>query len=220
MNQKMFKCTMVVALLIGFTGCATYPPPTIIGDKTTNFKYQYSLDIPPGWDAYTKLPKDLKSQMAQVGTDKLSLALVNKKSKSMILFINEKNYSNFDKVIERPDSEWEEIGEKFIKEMENEAEIKSLKSDMKIENLDATYTNYKSKPESFKSKPWLVVEADLSFTMANSTVGYTWFVYPCHKRNFCQNMVVFITETDKYAANRPALNEVLESLTMHDVDNN
>lgn len=218
MNQHMFKCAVFVFLLIGFTGCATYPPPTIVGDKATNFKYQCSVDVPPGWDAYTKLPKDLKSQMSQIGTDKLSLALVNKKSQGMILFINEKNFSNFDKVLERPDSDWKEIGDKFLKEMENEAEIESIKSDMKIENLHANYNNYKSRPESFKSQSWLEVEADLSFTMVNSTVVYAWFVYPCHKRHFCQNMVVSISETDKYATIRPALDEVLESLMMHDVD--
>ncbi len=217
MRQMLFKSAVVVAFLVGFTGCATYPPPIIQSNKATNFKYQYSVSIPHGWNAYTELPKDLKGQMPSEGRKMVSLALVNKKSKGMILFMNNKEYASFDRILERSDSHWQEAANNLRTSMENGAEIGRYESDIKVQNLAATYDNYKSNPQSFKSKPWLEVEADVSFTMGDSTIGYDWFIHPCHKTNSCYTIVLSLSETDKYEANRPALNEVLESLTMHDI---
>lgn len=220
MNKELVKFAMVVALLIGFTGCATYPPPIIHSDKATNFKYQYSVKIPQGWNAYTELPKDLKGQISSEGRKMVSLALVNKKAKGMILLMNNKEYTSFDKVLEKPNSHWQKAANDLKASMESGAEIGSYQSDIKVENLAATYDNYKSNPQSFKSKAWLEVEADVTFTMGDSTIGYDWFIHPCHKTNSCYTIVVSLSETDKYEANRPALKEVLQSLMMHDIDNN
>ncbi|MCB2171002.1 MAG: hypothetical protein KQI78_25370 [Deltaproteobacteria bacterium] len=220
MNKQHFKFMVVVALLIGLTGCATYPPPIIHSDKATNFKYQYSVNIPRGWDAYTKLPKDIKSQMSSQARKMVSLALVNKEPKGMILFMNDKEYTSFDKALERSNSYWQEAANNLKSTMESEAEIVRYQSDIKVENLAATYDRYKTSPKSFKSKPWLEVEADAIFTMGDTTIRYDWFLHPCHKTNSCYTIVVSMSEKDKYEATRKALNEVLESLTMHDLDNN
>ena len=220
MKKQLFDSFMVVVFLMGFTGCATYPPPIIHSDKATNFKYQYSVNIPQGWEAYTKLPKDLKSQLSPQARKMVSLALVNKESKGLIFVMNEKEYASFDNVLERPGSDWQEAADNLKSTMEGEAEISSYQSDIKVDNLAGTHANYKANPQSFKSKPWLEVEADATYTMGDTTIAYDWFIHPCHKTSSCYTIVVSMSDTERYDANRPAINEVLESLTMHDADTN
>ena len=82
-------------LLITFIGCATYPPPIILPDKVTNFKYQYSVDIPEGWDVYGEMPKDFKSLIPSSSIKYLSLIMVNKSTKGAIIFGNDKHYRSF-----------------------------------------------------------------------------------------------------------------------------
>lgn len=220
MGIQFIRSTVFFTLLLGLVGCATYPPSIILPDKATNFKYQYSVNVPKGWDVYEKMPKDIQNQLPSSAKNYLTLAMVNKDSKGIIVLLNRKDSANFDQVLDRPNSEWQEIASMMKTNMEKEADVSEYKNVIKIENLAVTYDNYKSNPRTFKSKAWLEIEADLSFTMVDNTVGYDWFIYPCHKRNFCQTMVLTLSEKEKYETNRPALNQVLESLTMHDIDNN
>lgn len=63
MGKQIFKCVVVIVLIIGVVGCASYPPPIILPNKATNFEYQYSVDIPQGWDASEKIPNGLEHSM-------------------------------------------------------------------------------------------------------------------------------------------------------------
>lgn len=90
MGKQIFKCVFAVAFILGLVGCATSPPPIILPDKATNFKYQYSVDIPQGWVPSEKFPKGIDSNIPQSSKKMATLVMVNKDSKGVIVIANEK----------------------------------------------------------------------------------------------------------------------------------
>lgn len=219
MGRQVLKRAVAVALILGLFGCASYPPPIILPDKATNFTYQYSVDIPGGWDAYEKFPKDIDFYMPQSFKKLVTLVLVNKDSKGIIVIANEKTGNSFQEVLDTPDSKWHEIPPMMEKEIRKNSDVSRYDSKVKIENLAVTHRNYMANNRSFKSKELFQIEVDLDLTMDDSTIGFDWFVYPCHRRNFCQTIVMLASEKDKIENNRPAFDSVVQSLTMHDIAN-
>ena len=217
MNQRTVKCAILNILLFTVIGCATYPPPIILPDKATNFKYQYSVDVPEGWDVYGEVPKDLKNQIPSSSIKYLSLIMVNKSTKGIIIFGNEKNYRSFQSVIDTPNRKFQKISDRMKKELEKYGDLIKYKCQLSTNNLSYTDYNYRQNKAAFKSEAWLETEAEMSFTLGNSMIAYAWFLYPCHKSNTCQNLVMLISDTDKSEINRKAFDGVLKSLEMHDV---
>ena len=216
MHQHIIKCAVVMVLLGFFVGCATYPPPIVRPDGATNFKYQYTVDVPEGWDVYEDMPQDFANQLPSSAGRYVSLVMVNKQSKGVITLINQHKYVRFENAMASLESKWREIPDMMKAEMSKNADVSRFESHHHPKNLEETNHHHQSNKLAFKSKPWLEIEADVGFTMGDSTIGYTWFVYPCHASNTCQTLVLCISEIETYDANRPAFKEVIESLTMHD----
>ena len=220
MRQHFIKWAIVNFLLVTFVGCATYPPPIILPDKATNFEYQYTVNVPQGWKVYKEVPKDFKSQMPMSAIKRVSLIMANKSTNGVILIINEKSYGNYQKVLDTPESKWREISDTMRTELEKYGTVSNYECHMDTHNFTQTYNNYKRDNTAFKPKSWLDTEADISATMQDWTLAYTWSSYPCHKRNTCQNLVMLISNMDNKDVNQSALTEVAESLEMHDVPTN
>jgi hypothetical protein len=218
MGRQVFRCAVFFAFMLGFVGCATYPPPVILPDKATNFQYQYSVDIPKGWDAYEKFPKDLDIFIPQSFKKLVSLVMVNKTTKGIIVLANDKKGNRFKDALYVSEYKWKEIQQKLEKDLRESADVSRYESQVFIKNVEATYQSYQKNQESFKSKPLYRMETDLSYTVNDSTIGFDWFIYPCHGDNFCQTIVMLACEMEKFEMNRPVFNSVVESLTMHDVE--
>ena len=139
MNNQFIKSTILFALLLGLAGCATYPPSIILPEKATNFKYQYSVDVPKGWNVYEKMPEDIQNQLPSSAKNYLTLAMVNEDSKGIIGVLNRKDSANFDQDMDRPNSEWQEIASMMKTNMEKDANVSEYKNVLKIENLAVTY---------------------------------------------------------------------------------
>ena len=217
MSQQLIKCAILSILLFTFIACATYPPPIVLPDKATNFKYQYSVDIPQGWKVFKEVPKDLKNQIPSSSTKYVSLIMANKSTKGVIIVANDKKFRNFQTVIDTPESKWKEISNSMKTELEKYGNIKKYKCQMNTNNLSYTYYNYRKNSAAFKSEAWLETEADVSYTLGDSMIAYAWFLYPCHKTNTCLNIVMIVSDTDNKEINQSAFSEVLKSLEMHDV---
>ena len=220
MGKQFSKFVVVVALIIGLFGCATYPPPIILPDKATNFKYQYSVDIPEGWDVYEKFPKDIDQTLPQSFKKMVTLVMINKDSGGIIAVANDKQRNNFQNLLDAPDEKFREIPQKMKETIGKDTEVSRYVSQVNIENLATTHRNYRTNARSFKSEALYEIEFDMVYSLDDVTAGLDWFIYPCHKTNFCQTMVMLYSQKDKFENNEPAFDSVVESLTMHDVLDN
>ena len=220
MGKQFSKFVVVVALIIGLFGCATYPPPIILPDKATNFKYQYSVDIPEGWDVYEKFPKDIDQTLPQSFKKMVTLVMINKDSGGIIAVANDKQRNNFQNLLDAPDEKFREIPQTMKETIEKDTEVSRYVSQVNIENLATTHRNYRTNARSFKSEALYEIEFDMVYSLDDVTAGLDWFIYPCHKTNFCQTMVMLYSQKDKFENNEPAFDSVVESLTMHDVLDN
>jgi len=217
MSPKFIRYAILNILLFTFIGCATYPPPIILPDKVTNFKYQYSVHIPEGWAAYDEVPKDLKNQIPSSSIKYLSLIMVNKSTKGAIIFGNDKHFTSFQSVIDTPNNKFRKLSDSMKTKLEQYGDITNYKCQLNTNNLSYTYYNYRQNNAAFKSEAWLETEAVMSFTLGDSMIAYAWFLYPCHKSNTCQNLVMLISDTGTNEINRSAFDGVLKSLEMHDI---
>ncbi len=217
MEKRTFKCAVVVALIIIVFGCATYPPPIILPDKATNFKYQYSVDIPSGWETYEKFPPDMAGSFPYSFKKMVTLVMIHKPSKGVIAIANEKESPNFKEVLGLPDSKWHQIEQDMKKTLSGDGNLSRYNSKIKIENLAATYANWRKNRSSFKSKAVYEIETDLKYSMGDSKVDFFMYLYPCHNKNFCMTAVMLGSEIERYDQNRPVFEVVAESLTMHDL---
>jgi hypothetical protein len=217
MGKQIFKCVVAVALIVGVVGCASYPPPIILPNKATNFKYQYSVDIPQGWDVYEKFPKDIGRTIPQSFKKIVTLVMINKVSGGIIAVANDKRRKNFQDLLNTPGRKIREILPMMKETLEKDNKVSRWDSQVSIESLSATHRNYNANASSFKSEAVYEIEVDMVYSIQDVTAGMDWFIYPCHRTNFCQTMVILICEKDKFETNRPAFESVVESLTMHDV---
>ena len=217
MSPKLIRYAILNILLFTIIGCATYPPPIILPDKVTNFKYQYSVDVPEGWKVYGEVPNDFKDQMPSSAIKYVSLVMANKSTKSAIILANEKLSRSFQSIIDTPNKKFQEISDSMKTELEKHGNVTNYKCQLNTNNLSYTYYNYRQNNAAFKPEAWLETEADISFTITDITIAYAWFLYPCHKSNSCQSLVILISGIDNIEINRPAFSEVLKSIEMHDV---
>jgi len=217
MGKQTSKCAVIFVLIIGVFGCATYPPPIILPDKATNFKYQYSVDIPSGWEVYEKFPPDMADSFPYSFKRMVTLVMIHKPSKGIIAIANEKKRSDFKEVLGLPDSKWHQIEQDMKKSMSKDGNLFRYNSKIKIDNLAATYANWRENRSSFKSKAIYEIETDLKYSMHDSKVDFCMYLYPCHNKSFCMTAVLLGSEIERYDQNRPVFEAVAESLTMHDL---
>ncbi len=176
--------------IIYLSGCATYPPPEILSDKANNFKYQYSVDIPQGWNVSENFPQDIEYAFPQSFRKMVTLVMTNEDSKGLIALANHKRDGRLQDLLDAPEEEFHELAPMLVQETRKTAEAPRWDNEVKVKNLSTTYLNYK--------------------------VRFDWFFYPCHKAEFCETVAILMCEKDKFETNCPAFESVVESLTMHD----
>ena len=202
---------------LGLIGCATYPPPEILPDKATNFKYQYSVAVPKGWVASEKLPKEYEDSVPHISKKKVSLVMVKRESKGVIIFVNDKRGQSYQKLMDYPVHKIKKIPQQIKEEFEVKFELSRFDSNVNFISLYKTDLNYKANPSSYQAEPLFQIEADMKTVLDELTLGSDWFAYPCHKNKTCLTTVFLIADLNYFDKNRPALDSVVESLTMHDV---
>ncbi len=216
--QKLIWCQLLAILtLAALFGCATYPPPEILPDKATNFKYQYSVDIPKGWDVNERLPKDLEKSFPQSFKKLVTLVMLNKSSRGVIAIANDKRSKDFQKVLNTPEDKIYEVPQMIEEKGKKRDQFSRFSSQVYIESLAATYRNYRANSSSFKSEALYEMEVGLESSLFEGTACFDWFIYPCHRTKFCQTVVILMCGKDKFESNHQAFESVVKSLTMHDV---
>ena len=220
MQRLTWSNLLIMAAVVGLVGCATYPPPIILPDKATNFKYQYSVDIPQGWDVYEKFPKDIEKTIPQSFKKMVTLVMINKSSGGIITIANDKRRHSFQDLLDTPERKIREILPMMKEKIETDTKVSRFESQVNVESLSTTHRNYIANARSYKPEALYEIEVDMEYSLNDVTAGLDWFICPCHKTNFCQTAVILFSVSEKFESNRPAFESVVESLTMHDMPDN
>jgi len=217
MPCKIVLTVLAGAFFFGLFGCATYPPPVIQNGTCFNSEYQYTADIPQGWQAYDKFPKDMENAIPYNFRKMTNLVMVNKAKRSIIVVGSEKRHQRFAKGLEVPESKWQEITQNLEKSIKSNAEVTRYDGHLNSQNVAATSRNHAASPAAFKPKALLGFQADVAATMDDTTVGLEWFIYPCHGGILCQTFVMLGAPQKTFENSLPEFEAVIDSLTMHDV---
>lgn len=218
--RRWILCIIGLLWITKLVGCATHPPPEILPEKATNFEYQYSVAVPQDWAASENLPKEYEDSIPQFSMKMLSLVMVNRESRGVIVIINEKLGHSYRKIMDAPLDKLQELPQMVKAGLEEKIEVLRFDSNVDLRSLYETDRNYKASPSSYRSEPLCRIETDLKGVLDDYTLGYDWFAYPCHKSNTCFTIVMLATRLDYFDKNRTAFNAVSKSLTMHDVPDN
>jgi hypothetical protein len=219
MLKQIWYNLFAIVIVFGIIGCATvsYPPPTIQGNKYTNHKYQYTVDIPDGWTAYQEVPKDLAATIAPKYLKMTNLVLVSRETKGYIILGGELDNRKIYGYLNVPDAKWAELPSKMKEDAEKFAHVSDFEYEVKGNNIAISRLNRNNNPHSFKALPLVKAELELSLTMGKAMVGTEYFIYPCHSNNSCHTILIVTSEKDRFDMNRSVFNSVIESLTMHDI---
>jgi hypothetical protein len=217
MTRKIVLAVLASALFLGLFGCATYPAPVIKNGTCANFEYQYTADIPQGWQAYDKFPKDMEIAMPYDFRKMVNLVMVNKAERSLIVLGSEKRRQDFAKFINVPESKWQEITKNLEKSIKSNAEVTRYDAHLNSQNVAATSRNHEASPAAFKPKALFGFQVDMATTMEDTTVGLEWFIYPCHGGILCQTFVMIGGPQKTIKNSLPEFEAVIDSLTMQDV---
>lgn len=207
-----------IAVMVGFIGCATvtFPPPVLENNKYTNSEFQYSVDIPPGWEASTEVPKELAFILGPEASKTVKLVLVNKATGGMIDITNERlrrKYANTLKVSRKDLLEYVHELESGMKKALN---ISRFDYDINQSSLFTTQFKIDSGQSSLHPEEYLVVDVDMEFSIGTTVmVRSKYFAYPCQGGKSCVAVFKFSSHRENFVADRSAYDDFVSSFTVN-----
>ena len=221
MRKPIWYDLIVIVTVVGFIGCATvtYPPPNLQKDKYTNFEYQYAVDIPEGWGAHDKVPKDLAMLLGGEGSEEskaFKLVLVNKPKGGLMGIINMRYNNSFEKYLKAPPDFFKKPVLKWKENMERDFDVTRFVYNIRRESISETLRIRDAGRTPYKPKEILNIEVDEDYVLADKTSRIKLFMYPCQENKTCMAMLLVSSNRDNCEGNLTAFNEFVSSLTIHD----
>lgn len=220
MRKPAWYHRIAIVTVIGLIGCATviYPPPSLQKNKYTNFEYQYTVDIPEGWKAQEKVPKDLANLMGGEGSEEskaFKLVLVNKFAGGMIAAINMRHNNSFKNYLKAPPEFFKKQVLNMKANMERTSKVIRFDYSIHQESIAGMLSSIEAGHGSYKPKELLNIEVDEEYLLADQRSGVKFFMYPCQENKTCITALFLSSELDKYEGNLPAYDEIISSLTVN-----
>ena len=202
----------------GLCGCATatYPPSVLNDDRYMNFAYQYSVEIPQGWETHDAAPQDFVFRTGNGFDGEVSLVLIHPSTGSVMGITNLAQADPFEDILQVPDKHLNRIADELREQFEDQAEVIRYNGEIRPANLEETLRNYHSHKKSFKPSAFMEFEADMTHTLWDTTTGGKWFLYPCHGNKTCQLIMIACSDKRQYGQIRPSYDAFVQSFTAHD----
>ena len=205
--------------VVGICGCSTFPSPLVVGDTYTNFEYEYSLDLPRGWERADDQSEKLERNARWVDEDMASLVLTNNVTQGIIAVLNQKIRLPYPRFVELDERYWEERINAMRKLLEAEVEVLSYDYRIQRDHLVQTQQNYFTNQRVFRPENVFWVNTRISESTDKKQIAFEWFLYPCQKNRSCQTIVILACPEDQYDLNRPAFEHIVATLRGHDFYN-
>jgi hypothetical protein len=193
----------------------TYPPPELQENKYTNFEYQYCVEIPPGWEARTKVPKDLAMMMGNEVTKRINLVLVNDEPGGLMIISNKRinrKYENFHKATREGILKHVHAYESSLKQA---FDVSRFEYDIKPSIFYATQFKIDAGQNSFQPEAYLVIDVDMDLTIGGAKLREKHFIYPCQEDKSCEARITVSSNKDNYDGNHSAYEDFVSSFTVN-----
>ena len=195
------------------------PSPLIVGETYTNFRYEFSMDIPSGWTPADDPEAALEQYAHWVDEDMASLVLTNESAQGIIAVLNQKQSLAYPRYIELDERYWEYRINDMKNRLAEEVEVLDYDYHIYKDNLITTQQNFFISQRSFKPEKVFGVDARFVEDSDNKQMTFEWFLFPCQKDRSCQTIIMLSCREDQYEANRPAFESIVATLRAHDYYN-
>ena len=192
------------------------PSPLVVGDTYTNFRYEFSLDLPEGWAPADDPEAVLERTADWVDADLASLVLTRPDSQAVIAVMNQRLRLALPRYIALEAPYWRERIEEMRRKLEAEVAVKRFDYHVYKDNLVATQQNYFVSQRAFKPEMVFGVDALIVENGVEKRLVFEWYLFPCQKDRSCQTVVMMVCPEDRFGENEPAFDEVAATLRAHD----
>lgn len=192
----MKRIVIIAVSLLFLTSCASFPDPKTENGTYTNYKYEFAIDIPDGWDVKNEYPAYFKRVMPYENRQYTTLLLFNNKTNAMIIIENTKTFMSYDLYALYRDS--------AIKGVED-----ICKARKKIMDGHKYCKNYNY--EILDIDHW-IERVDFSPETQELKMINNCYFYGCHKDDMCLVDVILISNADTFNVNMATYNQILDSL--------
>lgn len=208
--------TIGLVVIIGLVGCQSTPAPILVGDTYTNIEYEYSLQIPSGWEPLDTIPDALDYLEKLVDADNCSLLLYNEKSGGLIAVMNNANRIAYEKYLDIDYKQWDRILTKLKTSFEDDMQGMTYKHVINMENLNTTQQNYFVNKYAYKPERVYGVETSFDVEIQRAHLNFDAFLFPCRNTSSCETIIILTCLDKDLAQNQPGFEAVLSSLRAHD----
>jgi hypothetical protein len=195
------------------------PSPLIVGRTYTNFEYEFSLDLPDGWEIADDPEDALEANACWVDGDMASLVLIHPESRAVIAVLNQKQTLIFPRYIELDALYWEERIDVMRARLAAEVQVRRYDYQIYMDNLVTTQQNYFLSQRAYKPEKVFAVDALIVENQVPKQLTFEWFLFPCQKEHSCQTIVMMACRGDRFEEQRPAFDHIVATLRAHDYYN-
>lgn len=220
MRKQIWYHLFTILVMAGIFGCATttYPPPVLEDNKYTNFEYQYSVDLPPGWEVHTKAPREIAFVLGGEDTEEskaMKLVQVNKTSKSMICIQSERINIKYDSILEASGDGLWKLGRDMEKELKRHFDISRFDYDINQGSLFDTQFKIESGQKAIQPQVFMMADFDIQLTLGVCMVKCKQFIYPCQGRKSCSAEFIVWSRRENFLDSLSAYDDVVSSFTIY-----
>ncbi|MBL0713616.1 MAG: hypothetical protein JJV98_07920 [Desulfosarcina sp.] len=201
---------------IGIAACATVPSPILVGDTYTNIEYEYSLQIPSGWEPRAEIPDALHYFGTLANADMCSLLLYNEKSGGLIAIMNSADRIAYEKYLDISYEKWDEIVSNLKTIFNEDVQGVALKHTIYMQNFVTTQQNYFVNQAAYKPEKIYRVESSFEVSERRAHLNFDAFLFPCRNTRSCKTIIILTCYDKDLAQNQLAFEAVLSSLKAHD----
>jgi hypothetical protein len=214
-----FIALLVLSAFLGPGGCSLIPSPLIVGDTYTNFEYEYSLDLPEGWEPAPDPSEALERCARWVDEGMVSLVLTHPASDGLIAVFNGKQELAYPRYMGLAERYWADRIDTMHEHLKAEVDVQRYDYWIYKDNLVATQQNYFVSQRAYRPEKVFGVDARIIEGNVAKRLIFEWFLFPCQKDRSCQTIIMMICREDLYKENRPAFDAVVATLRAHDYYN-
>ena len=214
---RMAICTLAaIAGLLALSGCSMIPSPLIVGNTYTNFEYEFSLDLPEGWEAADDPVQALARYAGWVDDEMASLVLIHGPSEGVIAVFNQKKDLTFPRYIDLDERFWAHRIDEMKERLKHKVTVLDFAYWISKDNLVTTQQNYFISQRAYKPEKAFGVDALIAENQDRKRMNFEWFLFPCHRDHSCQITIMMACREDRYEETRPAFGRVVDTLRAHD----
>ncbi len=203
-------------ILFGVSGCKSTPSPIIVGNTYTNIEYEYSLNIPRGWEPVEDLPDQMRYFRMLADADRCSLLLYNQESGGLIAIMNNNNRIAYEKYFDISLEQWDKIIMKLKDSFGEDLQDLVFSHAVHTENFYTTQQNYFVNQYAYKPEKIYRVETSFALDGQRAHLKFDSFLFPCRNTQSCETIIILTCLDDDLAQNQADYQDVLFSLRSHD----